>query len=63
MSRICRQNLIRILERARQHSNFVRIDIEDTPYTDITISIYEAMLERGFTPKHGHGGPVLSVPR
>jgi proline dehydrogenase len=46
---ICRQNLIRILERARQHNNFVRIDIEDTPYTDITISIYEAMLERGFT--------------
>lgn len=46
---ICRQNLIRILERAQQHKNFVRIDIEDTPYTDITISIYKAMLERGFT--------------
>lgn len=46
---ICRQNLIRILERAQQHKNFVRIDMEDTPYTDITISIYEAMLERGFT--------------
>jgi len=46
---ICRQNLIRILERARQHNNFVRIDIEDTPYTDVTISIYDAMLERGFS--------------
>jgi proline dehydrogenase len=46
---ICRQNLIRILERAKQHKNFVRIDIEDTPYTDITISIYNTMLERGFT--------------
>ena len=46
---ICQQNLIRILERARQHRNFVRIDIEDTPYTDVTISIYDAMLERGFT--------------
>jgi len=46
---ICRQNLIRLLERVRQHNNFVRIDIEDTPYTDITISIYDAMLERGFT--------------
>jgi proline dehydrogenase len=45
---ICRQNLIRILERAKQHNNFVRIDIEDTPYTDITLSIYHAMLERGF---------------
>jgi proline dehydrogenase len=49
---ICRQNLIRILERARQHNNFVRIDIEDTPYTDVTISVYNAMLERGFTTKN-----------
>ena len=46
---ICQQNLFRILERARKHNNFVRIDIEDTPYTDITISIYNSMLERGFT--------------
>jgi proline dehydrogenase len=48
---ICQQNLIRILERAKQHKNFVRIDMEDTPYTDITISIYHAMFERGFTPQ------------
>jgi proline dehydrogenase len=48
---ICRQNLVRILEQARQHGNFVRIDIEDTPYTDVTISIYNAMLERGFTTR------------
>ncbi|HJS17890.1 MAG TPA: proline dehydrogenase family protein [Anaerolineales bacterium] len=47
--RICQQNLIRILERAQQLKNFVRIDIEDTPYTDTTLTIYEAMLERGFT--------------
>ena len=47
--RICSQNLIRILERVRKHNNFVRIDIEDTPYTDITLSIYESMLERGFS--------------
>ena len=46
---ICQQNLIRILERASKHKNFIRIDIEDTPYTDITISVYDAMLERGFT--------------
>ena len=46
---ICRQNLIRILEHARHLNNFVRIDIEDTPYTDITIAIYNAMLERGLT--------------
>ena len=47
----CQQNLVRILELARQHNNFVRVDIEDTPYTDVTISIYNAMLERGFTTR------------
>ena len=47
----CRQNLVRILDLARQHNNFVRVDIEDTPYTDMTISIYHSMLERGFTPR------------
>ena len=47
----CRQNLVRILELAKQHNNFVRVDIEDTPYTDVTISIYHSMLERGFTPR------------
>jgi proline dehydrogenase len=46
---ICRQNLVRVLDQAKKNNNFVRIDIEDTPYTDITISIYKAMLERGFT--------------
>lgn len=48
---ICRQNLVRILEQARQHGNFIRVDIEDTPYTDVTISIYKAVLERGFTAR------------
>lgn len=47
----CRQNLVRILEQAKKHGNFVRIDIEDTPYTDVTIAIYQAMLERGFTTR------------
>ena len=47
---ICRQNLRRILERAKEHGNFVRIDIEDTPYTDITIDAYNEMLKVGFTP-------------
>lgn len=45
---ICRQNLVRILEQVKRHNNFLRIDMEDTPYTDITISLYQAMLQRGF---------------
>jgi proline dehydrogenase len=48
---ICQQNLARILEHVKHHCNFVRIDIEDTPYTDVTISIYKSMLERGFTTR------------
>ena len=45
----CRKNLNRILETARQCDNFVRIDIEDTPYTDKTIQIFNDMLAAGFT--------------
>ena len=36
---ICRQNLVRILEQVKKCNNFLRIDMEDTPYTDITISL------------------------
>ncbi len=37
---ICRQNLVRILEQVKKHGNFLRIDMEDTPYTDTTLAIY-----------------------
>jgi len=45
---ICRQNLVRILEQVKNCNSFLRIDMEDTPYTDITISLYLSMLQRGF---------------
>lgn len=45
---ICRQNLVRILEQVKDHGNFLRIDMEDTPYTDTTLAIYYSMLQRGF---------------
>jgi proline dehydrogenase len=48
---VCRANLTRILVSARKHNNFVRVDIEDTPFTDKTISFYEEMLAAGFTTK------------
>jgi proline dehydrogenase len=48
---VCRANLSRILERAKQYGNFVRIDIEDTPYTDKTIAFFHDMLAKGFTVK------------
>ncbi len=48
---VCRANLERILKVAKKHKNFVRIDIEDSPYVDATIGFYREMLEKGFTVK------------
>jgi proline dehydrogenase len=45
---ICRQNLAIILDQVKRHGNFLRIDMEDTPYTDTTLSLYYSMLQRGF---------------
>ncbi len=45
---ICRPNLVRIAEQVKKHGNFLRIDMEDTPYTEITISMYYSLLQRGF---------------
>ncbi len=46
---LCAENLERILARARQNNTFVRVDIEDTPYTDKTINLYYMMREKGYT--------------
>ncbi len=46
---LCAENLERILARAKQNNTFVRVDIEDTPYTDKTINMYYAMREKGYT--------------
>jgi proline dehydrogenase len=45
---LCEENLERILRRAKEHKNFVRIDMEDTPYTDQTLRMFQMMRERGF---------------
>jgi proline dehydrogenase len=45
---LCSQNLERILERAKKFHNFVRIDMEDTPYTDRTLRMYREMRKKGF---------------
>jgi proline dehydrogenase len=52
---LCAQNLERILMRAGHYGNFVRIDMEDTPYTDKTIKIYRQMRTKG----HNHTGLVI----
>jgi proline dehydrogenase len=40
---ICAQNLLTILEYARQKGNFVRIDMEDSPWVDLTLSLFRKM--------------------
>ena len=45
---LCRANLLRIVERAKKYGNFVRIDIEDTPWTDLTIALYHDVLIKGY---------------
>ena len=42
-------NLGRIMEPARDHGFFVRIDMENSPYTDATLEIFEALWAVGFT--------------
>lgn len=41
---ICRQNIVPILERARTHGTFVRIDMEGSPYTQQTLDLFYEML-------------------
>jgi len=45
---LCSQNLERILTRAEKYQNFVRIDMEDTPFTDQTLRVYYEMRNKGF---------------
>ena len=46
---ICESNLESILRKAKEVGNFIRIDMEDTPYTDLTIKMFRAMRSRGFS--------------
>jgi len=44
---LCAKNLERIIQAAAQNKNYVRIDMEDTPYTDKTIRLYRQMRQKG----------------
>lgn len=47
---LARSHLTQIVERAAQHRNFVRIDMEDSPYTTVTLDLYREMSAR--YPEH-----------
>lgn len=44
----CQQNLLHILERARDHNSFVRIDMEESAVVDRTLTVYWEARRRGF---------------
>jgi proline dehydrogenase len=48
---VCKRNLSRILDAAKRHGNFVRIDMEDSPYTDTTLSLLGEMRALGYGPE------------
>jgi proline dehydrogenase len=41
-------NLRRVLDRAEPNGFFVRIDMENSPYSDITLEIFETMWQQGY---------------
>lgn len=54
----CRQNLFRLLDQARDQNSFVRIDMEGSDYTQVTIDIFkDALKEYG----NKHVGIVLQA--
>ena len=44
----CVDNLRRILDEAAPHEFFVRIDMENSPFTQVTLDIFEAMWQQGY---------------
>lgn len=44
----CVDNLRRILDEAARHEFFVRIDMENSPFTQVTLDIFETMWQQGY---------------
>lgn len=42
----CYNQLVEIVERAKSYNNFVRIDMEDSPFTDATIKLFKRIKEK-----------------
>lgn len=57
---LCAETLERVLARAKTAKTFIRVDMEDTPYTDKTINLHYAMREKGYV-KSWHGDPGVSL--
>lgn len=55
---ICEENLRRILVRAKDLENYIRIDMEDSPYTEVTLKLFRLMWQEGFA---AHVGIVIQA--
>lgn len=44
----CVDNLRRVLDRAEPTGFFVRIDMENSPYTEVTLEIFETLWQQGY---------------
>ncbi|HXG55541.1 MAG TPA: proline dehydrogenase family protein [Vicinamibacterales bacterium] len=44
----CVDNLRRILDVAAKHDFFVRIDMENSPFTQVTLDVFETMWQQGY---------------
>lgn len=47
------ENLRLILQKAKEYNNFVRIDMEDSPYTKVTVSTFMKLFQDGFSNQLG----------
>lgn len=50
------QQILELVKRAKEINNFVRIDMEDSPFTDLTIELYKKIYEQ-----HNNVGIVLQA--
>ncbi|MFB3855459.1 MAG: proline dehydrogenase family protein [Vicinamibacterales bacterium] len=55
--RLCEENLRALLDVAKGYGNFIRIDMEDHPFTDQTIALYKRLR----CDYRGHVGVVLQA--
>jgi proline dehydrogenase len=44
----CLDNLRRVLDAARPHDCFVRLDMENSPYVEVTLDIFETLWNHGY---------------
>src|SRR5690606_38152370 len=40
------EQVLQLVKKAKEINNFVRIDMEDSPYTDVTINLYKNIYEQ-----------------